>query len=409
MILITKNSSIQNKNKQIHTSKTKHTITTNHKQNKNLFLSLTKKLHVILTLLILSTSTNKVLSQNDFEMENINYNNNNNYNENFNNDFIDERMEMPQQRMGGAHPGFRNVEPEGQHFGAAGAGMNRRFNQHPGMMPEMMGGAHHRQGHRNFPNNNGKRPNNFQNNHQQQIHSSNSNNNINQNSGPFGIFNSSLANSLYEILMMVFLLGFLYNCFCGKNANDKYALAWYNANKQYFEERYAELGINNSEEGETIETDSLPIIKDSPYLYKFYAAGYRYIKWLLVVLEFRKRQDTISLFTSFLFPSKDRIIFEVGIEPAEDNVSWIFCVCNRRDVNTLKKDHQDIEFFCNTSEPSIMSDRLVLLSESDELYCELFQNKVKIIFFIFFILFDVFNFLFFKFFALFKKQINFFV
>jgi hypothetical protein len=350
------------------------TKNSNISKNKTKFSFLTyKKLHIILTLqILLSLSTKQVLSQNDFEIENQNNNYNNH---NYNNDFIDDRMEMPQQRMGGAHPGFRNVEPEG-HFGAAGAGMNRRFNQHPGGMPEMMGGAHHRQGHRNFPNNNGMRANNFQNNQQQQILSS-SGNSGNQSSGPFGIFNSSLANSLYEILMMVFLLGFLYNCFCGKNANDKYALAWYNANKQYFEERYAELGINNSEEGEVVETDSLPIIKDSPYLYKFYAAGYRYIKWLLVVLEFRKRQDTISLFTSFLFPARDRIIFEVGIEPSDDNVSWVFCVCNRRDVGTLKKDHQDIDFFCNTFEPSIMSDRLVLLSESDELYCELFQNKVK--------------------------------
>lgn len=326
------------------------------------------KLIFLFTILIfLSSSINQVKSQEDFEIENLNH---------MNNDFIDERMEMPHQRMGGAHPGFRNMEPE-RHFGGGGAGMNRRFNQHPGMMPEMMGGAHHRQGHRNFPNN-GMRMNNFQNNHQQQVISSGGNNN--QSHGPFGIFNSSFANSLYEILMMVFLLGFLYNCFCGKNANDKYALAWYNANKQYFEERYAELGIKNSDEEEIVETDSLPIIKDSPYLYKFYAAGYRYIKWLLVVLEFRKRQDTISLFTSFLFPARDRIIYEVGIEPAEDNVSWIFCVCNRRDAGTLKKDHQDIDFFCNTFEPSIMSDRLVLLSESDELYCELFQNKVNFIF-----------------------------
>ncbi len=311
---------------------------------------------------MLSTNINLAKSQDDFEMENFHNNNNN--------DYIDHRMEMPQQRNGGAHPGFRNMDPEADF----GAGAYRRANQHEGMMPEMMGGAHHRQRQRNFPNN-GMRVNNFNNNNQQQqIISSNNN----QSYGPFGIFNSPWVNTLYEILMMFFLLGFIYNCFCGKNANDKYALAWYNANKQYFEERYAELGIKTGDDEVIVANDSLPIIKDSPYLYKFYAAGYRYIKWLLVVLEFRKRRDTISLFTSFFFPARDRIIFEVGIEAAEDNISWIFCVCNRRDSKMLKKDHQDIDFFCNTSEPSIMSDRLVLLSESDELYCELFQNKVNI-------------------------------
>ena len=338
---------------------------------KNKFF-LKNHLIIILTSLILFASlTPKIKSQEDFEIENFN-----NHNFQQNNEFIDDRMEIPRQRIGGAHPGLRNIENEGN-LGGEVPGMNRRFNHHPGNMPEMMGGEHHRQGHQNIRNHDVNMKN-LQNNHQEQVYSNNNNNN-NKSYGFLGLFNSSLANSIYEILMIVFLFGFVYNCFCGKNANDKYALAWYNANKQYFEERYAELGINNSDEEQIVQSDSLPIIKDSPYLYKFYAAGYRYIKWLLVVLEFRKRKDSISLFTSFLFPARDRIIFEVGIEPTEENSSFIFCVCNRKDANTLKKDHQDIDFFCNTSEPSIMSDRLVLLSESDEMYCELFQNKVKIL------------------------------
>ena len=333
--------------------------------NKNSKFAFNKKFIISIYIFIFLFS-NYSNCQDNFDNLNINNNFHNQDN------FIDERMEMPNQRIGGAHPGFRNMENEG-HYGGAN---HRGHNNHPGM-DGMMGGNNHRHGGgRNMNNNGGMRMNNnFQSNQQQQMMSNNNNNN--QNHGPFGIFNSWLANSLYEILMMVFLIGFLYNCFCGKNANDKHALAWYNANKQYFEERYSELGIKNNEEEETQENDSLPIIKDSPYLYKFYAAGYRYIKWLLVVLEFRKRQDTISLFTSFLFPSRDRIIYEVGIEPSDENVSWVFCVCNRRDATTLKKDHQDIDFFCNTSEPSIMSERLILMSESDELYCDLFQNKVR--------------------------------
>jgi len=330
------------------------------------------KLLFILGILIF-IFTNPTTAQDDFDIHNHNY-------QQINEGFNDDRMEIPQQRMGGAHPAFQNMD---NHVNFGGPGMpNRRFNHQPGMMGEMMGGRNHRHGGRNFHNNNGMQMNNFNSNPQEQVFSNNKYNN-NQSHGPFGIFNSSFANSIYEIFMMIFLLGFIYNCFCGKNANDKYALAWYNANKQYFEERYSELGIKNGEDDVITETDSLPIIKDSPYLYKFYAAGYRYIKWLLVVLEFRKRQDTISLFTAMLFPAKDRIIFEVGIEPTEEDISWVFCVCNRRDSKNLKKDHQDIDFFCNSFEPSIMSDRLVLLSESDELYCDLFQNKVKYITFFF--------------------------
>ena len=315
---------------------------------------------------------NLTISQEEIDIDNfqnpygqINHNNRNN------------RMEIPNQRIGGAHPGFRNIEHEDYM-----PEMNERNYHHPGMGGGMGNHQRHQgeggQRHFNQPGQ-GMRSNSF-NNQQPQKNINNS-----QSTGYLSIFNNWFTSSLYEILMIVFLLGFVYNCFCGKTVNDKHALAWYNANKQYFEERYSELGIKKDEESiEEDNSDSLPIIKDSAYLYKFYAAGYRYIKWLLVVLEFRKRLDTISLFTSMIFHTKDRIIYEVGISPAEEDFpSWVFCVCNKKDSKTLKKDYQDINFFCNPFEPSIMSDKLVLLSESNELYCDLFQNKVNSFNFIF--------------------------
>ncbi len=190
----------------------------------------------ILFILIITLSIAYIIptaySQDEFEIQNMQ----DNYH---NNDFIDERIEMPNHRMG-AHPAFHNMEHQDMRGGAM---HNRRFNNHPGINRDhnmIAGGGH---AGRNF-HSNGIRINNYQNNNQQII----SNNNNMNSFGPFGIFNSSLANSIYEILMMIFLLGFLYNCFCGKNANDKHALAWYNSNKQYFEERYSELGIKNGDE-----------------------------------------------------------------------------------------------------------------------------------------------------------------
>lgn len=337
----------------------------------NIILNLIKNKVILITLITL-VLPNIIYSQDDFDIINnqIGYQQNNYYPDeqamDYNGGYHD-GMETPQRRRGGAHPGMRHMD---DHIYGNQMGNERRFNNHPGM-----NGGNHRYGGRHYQNHGGINNQHFQSSQPQQM----MNNNYQQGHGPFGIFGSSFANSVYEILMMIFLLGFVYNCFCGKNANDKHALAWYNANKEYFEERYTELGISKGENGEDEDPNNkaLPIIKDSPYLYKFYAAGYRYIKWLLVVLEFRKRQDTISMFTGILFQSKDRIIYEVGIDPIEENVSWVFCVCNKKDANTLKRDHQDINFFCNTFEPSIMSDKLVLLSESDEMYCELFQNKVS--------------------------------
>lgn len=271
---------------------------------------------------------------------------------------------------GGAHPGYRNID-----HGDMDMNNYRMHQGHRGGMGGGPGGhqRHHMGGHGRH---------NFNGGMNQQFHGSQDNmmGNMNTRSyGPFGIFSNSWMNTTYEIMMMMFFLSFVYNCFCGNNKNDKYALAWYNANKQYFEERYSDIGLKKDEDVngiQDINTDSLPIIKENQYVYKFYASGYRYIKWLMVVLEFRKRHDMFSVFTTMIFNQKDRIVFEVGIEPLIENSGWVFCVCNKRDGPILAKDYQDINFFCSTSEPSIMSDRLILYSESDDLYCDLFQNRV---------------------------------
>jgi hypothetical protein len=274
---------------------------------------------------------------------------------------------MPYERLGGAHPGYRNIDQTNDFDEIEHRINNKRGGMRHENRQQMRG-----QGRHNF--NGGM---NHQFNGMQDNVFGNSNN---RSYGPFGIFSNSWMNTLYEIMMMLFFFSFVYNCFCGNNKNDKYALAWYNANKQYFEERYSNIGLKKEEDVngiQDIDTNSLPIIKDSQYIYKFYASGYRYIKWLMVVLEFRKRFDMFSVFSTFIFSQKDRIVFEVGIEPLVEDSGWVFCVCNKRDGPTLARDYQDINFFCSTSVPSNMSDKLILYSESEELYCDLFQNRVN--------------------------------
>jgi hypothetical protein len=324
--------------------------------------SLTKShLYFLILLIILISIIQSINSQNDFEnLQNI--------------DQIQREMYRDEGNHigGGAHPGYQrndynemNTNRMHQNRGGGNRhqmGGHGRHNQHGGGM----GGSQHFNGNQD----------NIITNHN------------NRSYGPFGIFSNSWMNSLYEIMMMLFFLSFIYNCFCGNNKNDKYALAWYNANKQYFEERYSDIGLKEEKDSDGIQdinTTSLPIIKESQYVYKFYASGYRYIKWIMVVLEFRKRQDMFSLFTKMLFNNKDRIIYEVGIETLIEDSGWVFCICNKRDGPTLARDYQDINFFCTATEPSIMSDKLILYSESDELYCDLFKNRVinKFIFLIF--------------------------
>jgi hypothetical protein len=161
---------------------------------------------------------------------------------------------MPGGHMGGHIPGHPHMP----------GGMGR------GGMPGMQG----RGGHHN------SMQNSFQNNQQ-----TFSNTNVNTPSSWLGSF----YGPIYEGMMFIFLAGLIFNCFCGNTHNDKYAMAWYNANKQYFEERYEVIGLGAQEEDqlEFKMPDNLPIVKENPYFYKYFAANYRYVKWLMAVLEVR--------------------------------------------------------------------------------------------------------------------------
>ncbi len=39
--------------------------------------------------------------------------------------------------------------------------------------------------------------------------------------------------------------------------------------------------------------------------------------------------------------NRDRMVYEVSINPAEE-VSWVFCICKKRDASYIKKQYQDI-------------------------------------------------------------------
>ena len=184
---------------------------------------------------------------------------------------------------------------------------------------------------------------------------------------------------LYQLIMVFFLVSFVYNFFLGKNQNDKHALVWYNANKDYFEERYEYFGLEDDDK----LTKKIPrnnfirdckMSKENPYYYKLSCANYRYIHYLTVVLEFKKRYDVTSLLSSIFITPKDRIIFQVSFKP-NDDLGWIFCVCKKNKSKSLKKSYEDLNYFCEIYEPSSFNNYMALISESLEVFMELFNNK----------------------------------
>ena len=184
----------------------------------------------------------------------------------------------------------------------------------------------------------------------------------------------------YQIMMIFFVVSFAYNYFLGKNQNDKHALVWYNENKEYFEERYDYFGVEDDDKLKKPKNSSISLmrdcklIKENPYYYKLTCANYRYIHYLTVVLEFHKRYDMTSILSSIFISPKDRLVFQVSFEPTQ-NVGWIFCVSKKKQSKSLKKSYEDLSYFCQVYEPSSFNNNMCLISESLEMFMELFNNK----------------------------------
>ena len=183
----------------------------------------------------------------------------------------------------------------------------------------------------------------------------------------------------YQLIMVFFLVSFIYNYFLGKNQNDKHALVWYNANKDYFEERYEYFGLEEDDKlSKKIPKNNFikncKMSKENPYYYKLSCANYRYIHYLTVVLEFKKRYDVTSILSSIFISPRDRIVFQVSFKP-NDDLGWIFCVCKKKKAKSLKKSYEDLNYFCEIYEPSSFNNYMALISESLEVFMELFNNK----------------------------------
>ena len=178
--------------------------------------------------------------------------------------------------------------------------------------------------------------------------------------------------AIYEIIMIAFLLIFILNCFIGKRSNDKLCEKWYHTNKNFFEDNYAHIGVNT----EYNTKNSVAILKESYNNFKFYASGRVFTNWMLVHMNFRKRQDLLSSLSSiFLFNDKDRIIYEASINPNME-LPLVFCICKKKDIKHMKKSYSDINHFTKSYDPSYMASNLSLLSEDYEEFNDIFENKV---------------------------------
>ena len=189
---------------------------------------------------------------------------------------------------------------------------------------------------------------------------------------------SEYMNSIYQIMMVFFFLGFIYKFIFGNRQNDKYALAWYEANKDYFKERYEIFGLVEDEENGSFKTDDnmkdCIMIKESPNVYKLICGNYRYIKYIAISLQFHKRYDMSLFIASIFITLKDKIVFQVTFNSV-DPCGWVFCIGKKNQCAILKDNYEDLNCFCEIFQPNFMDESMCLISEDLDVINELFNNK----------------------------------
>lgn len=181
--------------------------------------------------------------------------------------------------------------------------------------------------------------------------------------------------SIYEVVMMGFVLIFLVTCFSGKSSNDSLATKWYISNKAFFVENYAHIGTDTQYNIES------PLLKESYNNFKFYASGRENINSTLISLDLVKRQDLVSLASSLIFPmERDRVIYEISINSSD--IPHVFCICRKKEIKFMKKTYNDIDFMTKAYEPDFInvsgkSKAVVLLTEDDEITDKVFDSNLR--------------------------------
>ena len=194
-------------------------------------------------------------------------------------------------------------------------------------------------------------------------------------------FNEYMS-SIYQIMMVFFFFGLVYKLFFGNKQNDKYAMAWYEANKDYFKERYKIFGLVEDEENGSFRKDEdmkdCIMIKENPNNYKLICGNYRYIKYIAVSLQFHKRFDMSLMVASIFVPLKDKIIFQVTFNSV-DPCGWVFCIGKKSQCVLIKENYEDLNYFCENYKLNFMDESMCLISEDYDIFVELFNNNKSLI------------------------------
>jgi len=161
----------------------------------------------------------------------------------------------------------------------------------------------------------------------------------------------------YEFMLIIILAIYVINYFLGKKLNEKYVLLWTQQNKPLFESEFAHIGVGNGPEGALIQAESANS-------YRFYASGRQNCESALVSLDYKKRQDLLSMFIfNLIWPERDRIRVDIVIDNA---VPFVFAVSKRREAKNISTNNNDVKNFCRRMPNAELEKQFAVFAETEE-------------------------------------------
>eukprot|EP01024_Parvocaulis_polyphysoides_P026326 TRINITY_DN24013_c0_g1_i5.p1 TRINITY_DN24013_c0_g1~~TRINITY_DN24013_c0_g1_i5.p1 ORF type:complete len:444 (-),score=81.95 TRINITY_DN24013_c0_g1_i5:504-1805(-) len=182
----------------------------------------------------------------------------------------------------------------------------------------------------------------------------------------------------FEILAVAFLILYALNIWRGGRQNESIAIAWANAfcmEGMLMPKNFSLLGPGDSED------DGEILMRESKNIYKFYASGRRYCQGLLATLELQPRQDVLSLLIALAYPKDDNVEIQVFMNEAS-MPPMVIAVGIPKAIKQLLENKEDLSEFARKIDPpkdqlpGWPSDKLVVLTDSTQVFCDIMNETV---------------------------------
>ncbi|XP_077978055.1 PAT complex subunit CCDC47-like [Glandiceps talaboti] len=187
-------------------------------------------------------------------------------------------------------------------------------------------------------------------------------------------FSTNWDSYYLELLMIGGLVAYCLNFLAGKSKNHKLATAWLQANKELLDNNFSIVG----DDGQAKEAQSGILMKESENLYALWCSGRQCCEGMLVELKFLKRQDLVSIISSYMRPTSDQVRIVVNMN-LDDMDSFIFAVANKKTALKLQKEMQDLSLYCpdkRGGEKYNLPSSLAVVSEMGEVVNAMLDSKI---------------------------------